>query len=132
MPFEQRSVTYFICKNCNYEYPIMNNLEYGKIYECSQNGCNYKETFMGLPLPTTSIIASSLNLSPSPTDEEAEKSFFIKIWHNTLFQGILSGLIVFILLAIITFFIANSLFGRFKAELLEEIRTEIVSIREKE
>ena len=108
MPFEQRVVTYFVCKDCEHEYAILGNLEYSKIYECSQEGCAYQEPFLGL------TPAISLSIS-SATGVEVKKSFFSKIWHNTLIQGILSGLITFIILGAITFFIANSLLANFKA-----------------
>ena len=122
MPFEQRSVTYFVCESCNHEYPIVDKLEYNKIYECSQEGCTNKETFLGLT-PTTNY-----NVSAQGIDGQ-ERGFFSRMWHNTIIQGVVSALIAFVILAIVTMFIADKLLAEFKAELLKEVKSEITSVR---
>ena len=117
MPFEQRTVTYFICKNCKHEYPILDNLEYNKIFECSQNGCTYREAFAGTTIsPDYKVSVSSNN------------GFLSKILHNAIFQGTLSGLIVIIILAIITWFIAQSQFTEIKAD-LGKIKSDIALLK---
>ena len=122
MPFEQRSVTYFVCKECGHDYAIADRVEYNKIYECSQECCTNKEAFWGL------APATNYNVSAQGSDGQ-ERGFFLRMWHNTIIQGVVSGLIAFIILAVVTMFIADKLLAKFKAELLKEVKSEITSVR---
>ncbi len=114
MPFEQRTVTYFVCKVCKHEYPIPQYPEYTKVYECSEDGCTNREPFLAL--------VDSPKVSVST---EEGRSFWGKMWHCTMVQGILAGLIVFIILAAATYFITHGLLDNFKTELLNDVRTEL-------
>lgn len=118
MPFEQRSVTYFVCEDCGNEYPLSGNPVFRKIYECTKEGCSYRDTFLGL---------EPFSVSTQVSDQK--ESFFSKIWHNTVVQGVLTGLITFIILAVISMIVANKLLADFKAELLNEVKSEIASVK---
>ena len=122
MPFEQRSVTYFVCESCNQEYPIVDRLEYNKIYECSQDGCTNKETFLGLaPLQTFDFSAQA--------DSKKKDVWLLKIVKIPFVQGILGSLLAAIILGAIFLLAVYQMRSDIKAEVIKEIKSEISSER---
>lgn len=121
MPFEQRSVTYFVCADCGHEYPLSGNPVFRKIYECTKEDCSYKDTFLGL---------EPFSVSTQVVNQKG--TFFSKIWHNTIVQGVLAALITFIILAVITMLVSRNLLANFKADLLKEVKAEISAVKGEE
>jgi|GEM_PF-3484244 len=85
MPFEYRIVTYFVCSKCKHEYPIKGSLLIGGIHKCTAEGCNYEESFQG------NANANNYNVqidTPKKT-----------LWHNPIFQNIIGGLVLLVLVS---------------------------------
>lgn len=122
MPFEQRSITYFVCKECDHDYAIVDRLEYNKIYECSQEGCTNKETFLGLaPLQTSDFSTQA--------DSKKEDVWLLKIVKIPIVQGILGSLLAAIIFGVIFLLAVYQMRSDIKAEVIKEIKSEISSER---